>query len=127
MKVIKYNLCCVVTRSKEKTRANEDEPIEYECVTEEILTPVTLGWNEINEEIAKKEAYNGEYTIEDDGVEKSKDEQIEELKKQLSATDYKVIKCAECQLLGEEMPYDVAELHQQRQAIRDEINTLEAE
>lgn len=28
-----------------------------------------MGWNEANEEIAKKEAYNGEYTIEDDGIE----------------------------------------------------------
>lgn len=26
-----------------------------------------MGWNEANEEIAKAEAYNGEYTIEDDG------------------------------------------------------------
>ena len=26
-------------------------------------------WSEINEEIAKKEAHNGVYTIEDDGVE----------------------------------------------------------
>ena len=29
--------------------------------------PVTLDWNEANEEIAKREAYDGEYTIEDDG------------------------------------------------------------
>lgn len=29
--------------------------------------PKEMGWNETNEEIAKKEAYNGEYTIEDDG------------------------------------------------------------
>ena len=29
--------------------------------------PVEMGWNEVNEEIAKREAYNGEYTIEDDG------------------------------------------------------------
>lgn len=28
---------------------------------------VSLGWNEANEEIAKAEALNGEYTIEDDG------------------------------------------------------------
>ena len=105
--VIKYNLCTMV----------EDE---------EILTPVTLEWNEVNEEIAKKEAYNGQIDIvPDDGVEKPPAEQIAELKKQLSATDYKVIKCAECQLLGEEMPYDVAELHAERQAIRDEINRLE--
>jgi hypothetical protein len=50
---------------------------------------------------------------------------IRKLKEKLAATDYKVIKCAECQLLGEEMPYDVAELHAERQAIRDEINELE--
>lgn len=29
---------------------------------------VEMGWNETNEEIAKREAYNGEYTIEDDGM-----------------------------------------------------------
>lgn len=52
MKVIKYNLCIKVNDG-----------------TEEILTPVTMGWNEANEEIAKREAYNGEYTIEDDGIE----------------------------------------------------------
>ncbi len=54
-------------------------------------------------------------------------QQIAELKVQLSATDYKVIKCSECQLLGMEMPYDVAELHAQRQAIRNQINQLEQE
>ena len=26
-----------------------------------------MGWNEVNEEIAKREAHKGEYTIEDDG------------------------------------------------------------
>ena len=127
MKIIKYNLCTIVTKSKEKPRTDENAPMEYEYFTEEILAPVTLGWNEANEEIAKKEAYKGEYTIEDDGVEIPPAEKIAELKKQLSATDYKVIKCAECQLLGEGMPYDVAELHEQRQAIRDKINTLEQE
>lgn len=33
----------------------------------DIFTPVELGWSEANEEIAKREAYKGEYTIEDDG------------------------------------------------------------
>lgn len=28
---------------------------------------ITMTWSEANEEIAKAEAYNGEYTIEDDG------------------------------------------------------------
>lgn len=122
MKVIKYNLCSIVSRVVEA-----GEGLEPQTVTEEILTPVMLEWSEANEEIAKKEAYKGEYTIEDDGMEKTPAEKIAELKRQLSATDYKVIKCAECQLLGEELPYDVAELHAERQAIRDEINCLEQE
>ena len=50
---------------------------------------------------------------------------IRKLKEQLSTTDYKVIKCAECLITGREMPYDAEELHAQRQAIRDEINELE--
>lgn len=58
---------------------------------------------------------------------KTTKDKIAELKKQLEATDYRVIKCSECQLLGEEMPYDIKELHAERQAIRDEINKLEQE
>lgn len=54
-------------------------------------------------------------------------QQVAELKAQLSATDYKVIKCSECQLLGLEMPYDVAAIHAERQALRDQINALEQE
>ena len=59
--------------------------------------------------------------------EKSTAEKIADLKKQLSKTDYKIIKCSECQLLGQELPYDVAGLYAERQAIRDEINKLEQE
>ena len=51
--------------------------------------------------------------------------EISRLKDELASTDYQIIKCSECQLLGKDMPYDVAELHAQRQAIRDEINALE--
>lgn len=32
-----------------------------------ILSDVNMEWSEANEEIAKAEAYNGKYTIEDDG------------------------------------------------------------
>ena len=59
--------------------------------------------------------------------EPSNQEQIAELKAELDATDYKIIKCSECQLAGLELPYDVAALHAERQAIRDQINALEAE
>ena len=57
----------------------------------------------------------------------TKEDQIEELKEQLASTDYKIIKCSECSLAGEELPYDIAELHTERQALRDQINELEAE
>ena len=56
MKILKYNLCTIINHG------TEEEP-----KIEEILSPVTMGWNEVNEEIAKAEAYNGEYTIADDG------------------------------------------------------------
>lgn len=59
--------------------------------------------------------------------EEKKKMRIDELKAQLDGTDYKIIKCSECQLAGVEMPYDVVALHAERQAIRDEINQLEGE
>lgn len=71
MKVIKYNLYIKVNDG-----------------TEEILIPVQMGWNETNEEIAKREAHNGEYTIEDDGqpepeVQQTPEERIAELEEAL--------------------------------------------
>ena len=51
---------------------------------------------------------------------------IDNLKEVLSSSDYKVIKCQEASLIGEQMPYDVDELHKERQSIRDEINLLES-
>lgn len=57
MKIIKYNLCTMVSIG------TAEEP-----QLQEVLSAVTLHWSEANEEIAKAEAYNGEYTIEDDGT-----------------------------------------------------------
>jgi hypothetical protein len=51
--------------------------------------------------------------------------QIINSKKELEKTDYKIIKCYEAQLLGEEMPYDIQELLNQRQVWRNQINTSE--
>ena len=47
-------------------------------------------------------------------------------KSALAKGDYKVIKCMEAKLAGKELPYDVAELTEKRNAIRKEINALEA-
>lgn len=41
--------------------------------------------------------------------------------------DWKVIKCYEAKLKGEELPYDLDKLLADRQAIRDQINALQAE
>ena len=52
---------------------------------------------------------------------------IESLKSELQESDYKVIKCAEAICLNEELPYNMTELHNERQALRDKINKLESE
>ena len=57
-------------------------------------------------------------------IEKQKAE-VGGLKKQLEETDYQIIKSSEYQLLGLELPYDLAELHTKRQVLRDKINELE--
>lgn len=52
MKILKYKFIC----------ATEENPN-----IEPIFVEKSMTWCEANEEIAKREAYNGEYTIEDDG------------------------------------------------------------
>ena len=41
--------------------------------------------------------------------------------------DWKVIKCYEASLAGRELPYDITELMEARQAVRDKINELQAQ
>ena len=53
--------------------------------------------------------------------------EIERLKSELQDSDYKVIKCAEAICLNAELPYNMTELHKERQALRDKINELESE
>ena len=55
-KIIKYKLCVQVNYGTTEEPNIVDE-----------FYPVEMSWGEKSEEIAKKEAYNGEYTIEDDG------------------------------------------------------------
>lgn len=56
MKVLKFRIC---------TQSNIGTAESPEIV--ESFADGTLGWSAENEEVAKKLAYNGEYTIEDDG------------------------------------------------------------
>lgn len=57
MKIIKYKFL-----SAEINHGTEENPD-----IEQVFLEKSMGWSDANEEIAKKEAYNGEYTIEDDG------------------------------------------------------------
>ena len=43
----------------------------------------------------------------------------------LADSDYKVIKCMEAFLCGEPLPYDIAELHKERDAQRGIVNDYE--
>lgn len=67
---------------------------------------------------------DNEQVVDDNGLLLS---EIERLKYELQESDYKVIKCAEAICLNVELPYDMTELHKERQALRDKINELESE
>lgn len=58
-------------------------------------------------------------------AEEEKQAKIKELQSELNESDYKIIKCNEYKLAGLELPYDIEELHKQRQVLRDEINKLQ--
>ena len=51
--------------------------------------------------------------------------EIRRMKRNLDATDYKVIKCLEAVLCGEELPYDIKALHEEREGYRRVINENE--
>ena len=75
MKVIKYQLMTEVNHG------TEEQPDIHQ-----IFSDVTMSWSESNEEIAKAEAYNGEYTIEDDGKPEPAPTQIDRIESQVTYT-----------------------------------------
>lgn len=59
-------------------------------------------------------------------TEKEKTQQkIWDLKEKLSETDYKILKCSEASLQGQEMPYDLDVVVAEREGWRAQINELE--
>ena len=75
MKVIKYRLMTEVNHG------TEEQPD-----IQQIFSDVTLGWSESNEELAKREAYNGEYTIEEEPDDRTLDEIRADKLEELSAS-----------------------------------------
>ena len=80
MKILKYNLC-------NRINIGTEENPEWE----EVYTPVSMVWSELNEDIAKREAHNGEYTIEDNGVEEVYEPTAEERLSALEAAMLEMI------------------------------------
>ena len=88
MMIIKYKQRIIVPSSDEQER---DREIFYE-----IQSP----WNSQTEEIAKREAYNGEYTIEDDGQPEpspTTEQRVSDLEEQLAQSDETAIALYEAQ------------------------------
>ena len=75
MKVLKYRLCT------EANHGTEEHPD-----IQQIFSEVTMGWSESNEELAKREAYNGEYTIEEEPDDRPLDEIRSDKLAELSAS-----------------------------------------
>jgi hypothetical protein len=104
-----------------KYKISPNETIVDEASINWIYYEKIMGWSEANEEIAQREAYNGQYTIEE--VPTSPAEEIAELKAKLAATDYQAIKYAEGVLSADE--YEPTKI--MRQEWRDRINELEVD
>ena len=89
MKVLKYRLMTEVNHG------TEEKPD-----IQQIFSAVTLDWSEANEELAKREAYNGEYTIEDDGQPEpppTTEQRVSDLEEQLVQADETAIALYEAQ------------------------------
>ncbi len=65
-----------------------------------------------------------EYVLE---YEETKEDKLIRLNNRLTEIDHMVAECSECNLLGLDLPYNVAELHEERKAIKTEIETLQTE
>lgn len=76
MKIIKYKFCT-------KVNIGDDESPEWE----DVIRCTSMPYSEQNEAIAISEAYNGEYSIEDDGVEEvSEPSQLDIIEAQVTYT-----------------------------------------
>ena len=119
-------------------RNNENYPLdngEYESYT--TLYRQGEGWFELSNDgsvYEEPEPIETHEPTEEELAEQAKQERKRQLvseigclKKQIESTDYQIIKAYEYSLVGLETDYDIAALHRSRQAIRDQINTLQAE
>jgi coenzyme F420-reducing hydrogenase beta subunit len=53
-------------------------------------------------------------------------QKIDNLIKEVAATDYQVRKCQEYALVGKPLPYDIQAIHEEAEPTREKIRALEA-
>lgn len=95
-------------------------PYEYDSLKQQSCKLVDGNW------VLDEEHYNQLVSeFEAKKTEQQKQMKIVQLQQQLNDTDYKIIKCQEYSLAGLELPYNIEELHTQRQSVRDQINELQ--
>ena len=134
--------CTYLKEYTEKRRTADGITVDYNVTEEEQAERLSDEWipvDFINDEIIRSAkhgevivpvpydagdhiAYRYERRYDTQGVRA----EIQNLKDRLSQSDYKITKCYEASLLGQELPYDINALHEDRQAQRDKINELEA-
>lgn len=100
---------------------NHDSENIYELSIDEVYIPKetieeTISYSDEELALIEKKRQKNEITL-----------KISNLKNTLASTDYKIIKSYEYTLVGEEIEYDINELHLEREQLRDEINNLELE
>lgn len=141
---INENGCLVSKFIEEQVEQYRDDDgnIQRRTITVEMQIPLYLekGWKPVDpideEKLKCKEGYFVRIIPYDEGTKISYrydmvfDTQrvrteIQELKDRLTNEDYKIIKCYEANLLGQKLPYDIKQIHEERQNYRDRINELE--
>ena len=102
------------------TRTIKDKDGNEKEVKTQIINPkeemlIADGWKEYIEPTPTEEEQRAA----------EKQAEIRTMRRNLDLTDYKVIKCLEAVLCGEEMPYDIKALHEEREGYRRVINENE--
>lgn len=129
----------------ERYRDEEDGEIKERTISIEEQINILPGWKPVDlvddTKLQCPENYSVRIIPYDDGDKicyryeqkfnvKSVQQKISVLKNSLTSNDsnigdYRITKCYEASLVGVDMPYDVSDLHNKRQVVREQINNLE--
>lgn len=105
---------------KYKNTSGEFAPYVLETENGRIINPTAEMY-----EAAGYYPYTPPQLTEEELLKIERDNAIKSLEDEIAKCDWKIIKTAEYRLVGLPDPYDTMALHQERQALRDQINEFE--